>query len=267
MMDLNFNSTSKRVSAESADFSSAINGLIDKSLQAAHAAEEEREFNVSPSAIGHECARKVQFQITGVPWRPAGKLLRIFERGHIGEDMAAAWLVAAGLHLSRSGADGRQHGFQVAGGNIRGRVDGVVLAGPEALGLTYPCLWECKVLGGKGWMELRKKGLAVAYPQYAAQVALYQAYMDLTEPAIVTAVNANTMELHHELVRFDVDLAQRTSDRAVDVLLATQGGELLPRAGGNPDGMPCRFCDFSEHCWVDGGLGPKRPRKPNEERA
>ena len=51
--------------------------------------------------------------------------------------------------------------------------------------------------------------MAAAKPIYAAQVALYQAYMGLTEaPALFTAVNKDTSELHHELVPFDAAVAQ-----------------------------------------------------------
>jgi hypothetical protein len=44
-----------------------------------------------------------------------------------------------------------------------------------------------------------EKGLAVAKPVYAAQVAIYQAYLELHEhPAIFTAINADTMEIYTE---------------------------------------------------------------------
>jgi hypothetical protein len=48
-------------------------------------------------------------------------------------------------------------------------------------------------------------------------------------PALFTAINKDTAELHHELVPFNAELAQRMSDRAVRVLRATDAGELLPR--------------------------------------
>ena len=69
--------------------------------------------------------------------------------------------------------------------------------------------------------EKVSKGVTHAKPIYAAQIALYQAYMDATvpgladNPALFTAINKDTAELHHELVPFDGDLAQRMSDRGV----------------------------------------------------
>ena len=41
-------------------------------------------------------------------------------------------------------------------------------------------------------------------PIYAAQVAIYQAYLELHDyPAIFTAINVDTMEIYTELVPFD----------------------------------------------------------------
>ena len=53
-----------------------------------------------------------------------------------------------------------------------------------------------------------KRGVALSKPVYAAQIALYQAYLELPNPALFTALNRDTMELHCELVPFDASLAQ-----------------------------------------------------------
>lgn len=95
-----------------------------------------------------------------------------------------------------------------------------------------------------------KHRLAVAKPVYAAQVALYQADLELHEhPALFTAVNADTMEIYAELVPFDAELAQRMSDRAVKVITATEAGELLPRAFSEPSHFECRMCPWQDRCW------------------
>ena len=46
--------------------------------------------------------------------------------------------------------------------------------------LRYPCLWEHKCLGSKGWKAIERDGLVGLYAVYAAQVATYQAYLDVT---------------------------------------------------------------------------------------
>jgi len=86
-----------------------------------------------------------------------------------------------GFDLRTRKSDGEQFGFSVADGRLQGHVDGVIVAGPE--GFAYPALWECKCLGNKSWSDLEKKGLAISKPIYAAQVAIYQAYLELTARA------------------------------------------------------------------------------------
>jgi hypothetical protein len=68
-------------------------------------------------------------------------------------------------------------------------------------------------------------------------------------PALFTAINKDTAELHHELVPFNAELAQTMSDKAVRILQATDAGELLPRLTNNPDFFECRFCSWAARCW------------------
>ena len=68
-------------------------------------------------------------------------------------------------------------------------------------------------------------------------------------PALFTAINKDTAELHHELIPFDGELAQRMSDRAVRILQATDAGELLPRIARDRDFHECRMCPWSNRCW------------------
>lgn len=122
---------------------------------------------------------------------------------------------------------GEQFGFSLLDDKLQGHIDGVIVGGPEGFG--YPCLWENKCLGSKSWRDLEKHRLAVSKPVYAAQVAVYQAYLELHEqPALFTAVNADTMEIYAEFIPFDGALAQRLSDRAAQIIAATDAGEQLP---------------------------------------
>jgi len=241
--------------------SERINAGVDAALEAERAATPPRDY-LGGSRLGHPCERALQFEFAGAPKDEgldfSGRVLRIFAIGHQLEDLAIRWLRAAGLDLyTRKGnrPDGEQFGFSVAGGRIRGHVDGIVAEAPAALGLRTPALWECKTMNAKNWRETVAKGVTVAKPVYAAQIALYQAYMEATvpgistAPALFTAINKDTAEIHHELVPFDADLAQRMSDRGVRILRATDAGELLPRIAANRDFFECRFCPWAERCW------------------
>jgi len=235
----------------SASVSGQITALIDIGMQRVRAQQTTRDY-LGASRLGAACERALQFEYAKAPVDHGrdtqGRMLRIFERGHVMEDCMVAWLRDAGFDLRTRKADGEQFGFSVADGRLQGHIDGVIVGGPE--GFAYPALWENKCLGMKSWRELEKNRLAVAKPVYAAQVAIYQAYLELHEhPAIFTALNADTMEIYTEAVPFDAALAQRMSDRAAKVITATEAGELLPRAFNDPTHFECRMCAWQDRCW------------------
>jgi hypothetical protein len=238
-----------------------INAAIDTALERENAAQAPRRY-LGGSRLGHACERALQFEYLQAPKDEGagfdGRLLRIFAIGHVLEDLAVAWLRGAGFQLfTRKGdqPEAPQFGFSIVGGRIRGHVDGVIAGGPNIPGMAFPALWECKTMNAKAWRETASKGVAAAKPIYAAQIAIYQAYMDAAipgvadNPALFTAINKDTAELHHELVPFNAELAQRMSDRAVRILRASDAGELLPRFATTSDHFECRFCPWAKRCW------------------
>ena len=242
-------------------FADRMNAIVDEGLASENATRPPRAY-LGGSRLGHPCERALQFEFAGAPKDDgaefSGRTLRIFGIGHALEDLAVRWLRGAGFDLyTRKGnrPDGDQFGFSVAGSRIRGHVDGIIAAAPEALNLNVPALWECKTMNARNWRETVNKGVVVAKPIYAAQIALYQAYLEAgvpgiaTNPAVFTAINKDTAELHHELVPFDAALAQRMSDRGVRILQATDAGELLPRIARERDFHECRLCAWSNRCW------------------
>ena len=85
-------------------------------------------------------------------------------------------------------------------------------------------------------------------PIYFAQVQLYMAYLQL-EVALLTALNRDTLALHHEAVPFDAGEAQLLSDHAVEILRAAEAGELPPRIAQAADFFLCRLCPYATRCW------------------
>lgn len=241
-----------------------INVFIDAGLVAGREKQQKRSY-LGASRLGVACERALQFEYTDTPKDEekdfTGRTLRIFAMGHVLEDMAAAWLRGAGFDLyttRRNDPEAGQFGFSVARGQLQGHVDGIINGAPAELELRFPMLWECKSLKAASWKDTVKRGVIVSKPVYAAQIATYQAYMESqihglsSNPALFTAINKDTAELHHELVPFDASLAQRMSDRAVKVITASEAGELLPRLTNDPDHYECTFCAWRERCWKAG---------------
>lgn len=238
MLDFNHGAT-KRANVPDTD-------MLD--MAAATIADKPRDY-LGGSRLGEECARKLQYEYMQADAKPlAAKTYMIFQFGHAGEDAAAVLLKASGLDL-RTDKNGRQFGFETAGGKIRGHIDGVICEGPVDLG-PYPYLWEHKAVNNRGWNALVKHGVAKERPVYAGQIALYQAYMDLTEyPALFSFANRDTGQIAFERVPYNAALAQECSDRGVQILRAVESGETLPRPYPDADFFKCKWCDFREGCW------------------
>jgi hypothetical protein len=243
MIDLNTRKDGGRLAA-----------LIDEAIVAERGKDTPREY-LGASELGKECARSLQYSYFKAPKDPGkdfdGRLFRIFHRGHAGEEWMIRWLRAAGFDLRTEKPDGKQFGFSVLGGRVKGHCDGVFVDGPEGFA-PWPRLWECKVLGAKGWAKLHKDGLRKAYPVYYGQVSIYQAYLRLEEnPAVFTALNADSMDIYTEYVPFDCEEAQRLSDLAVRILQACDCGELLPRISSDPSFYICSWCSWKARCHYD----------------
>jgi hypothetical protein len=227
-----------------------INAAIDAALVRANRAQPARDY-LGASRIGEPCARKLAYETTHTP-KDAGRdfdgpILRIFEAGHRFEDLTIDWLRAAGFDLRTRKRDGGQFGFSVAGGRLRGHIDGVIVSGPD-IGLRWPALWEHKALNAKSWTDLVKRGLRASKPIYFAQVQIYMGYLEIGQ-TLFTAMNKDSQELFHEVVPFDPAEAQALSDKAVDLLRAADAGDLPPRIAADADFYLCRLCEYARRCW------------------
>ncbi len=239
-------------------FSNQVTEQIDQALEAVERNKTPRNY-LGASRLGEECQRRLQYEYWHQPVDKGqhfqGRTLRIFQFGHSFETLAIDWLRQAGFDLYTETRDGGQFGFQALDGTLRGHVDGIFNGGPAAIAMTYPALWECKSMNSRSWKDTVKKGVTISKPVYAAQMALYQAYMEeqvpgiSQHPALFTAVNKDTCELYFEQVPFDQGLAQRSSDKAVKILQACDAGELLPRISSDAGHYICKMCPWQQQCW------------------
>ena len=234
--------------ATTGDTTVRVNAHIDAVLVAQTRRQVPRDY-LGGSRVGEPCARKLVYEITHAPkdFDFEANTLRVFDTGHQFEALSITWMRLAGFDLRDRGPDGGQVGFVSAGGKLRGHADGVIVAGPD-VGVAWPALWEHKALGQKSWADLVNRGLRQSKPIYFAQVQLYMAYLGL-EVALLTALNRDTLALHHEAVPFDAGEAQRLSDHAVDILRAADAGELPPRIAAEASSFHCRFCPYAARCW------------------
>lgn len=241
-----------RTGGSHSDQSDAVVKELDRGIIEKESKRSGRKY-LGASSLGDPCARKIQYRYMGV--KPdadkgfPGKTLRTFSLGHAVEDLMVMYFKDAGFDLrTTSSMSNEQFGFSIADGEVRGHIDGVVCGGP--MDLPYPMLWECKSANDKKFKEFVSKGVTVANPVYAAQVALYQTYMDLDKnPCMFVVFNKNTSEIYVEFVPYNKPLAQSISDKAVLILQATKANDVLPRIAQNEDFFQCKWCEFHATCW------------------
>jgi hypothetical protein len=222
----------------------AINDAIER--VAAPTMGRPREQYLGASILGHECLRRIQFDWWVKP-EPSAAKREIFERGHYFEKRVRQLFVAAGFKFAPSEA----LEFTAVGGALRGHADGIIIHGPDLFGayIVYPLIWENKCLKAESWRAIERDGLEKRHDYYLAQVAMYQAYLNVTNPALFTVVNADTCQLLHFFVPFNAERAQAWSDRAANIIAATRADELLPRGFDDPEKFPCKQCPHVSRCW------------------
>ncbi|WP_342270489.1 hypothetical protein [Rickettsia endosymbiont of Orchestes rusci] len=248
-----------------------LNMLLNQALSYEKSTEPLRKY-LGASRLGVPCSRALQYEylkaINGdIRIVDDGNHIRNFEIGYLFERLMIDWLKLSGFKLLTHDEQGKQLGFAVADGKIAGHIDGVITDVPidikdlnrenKDLKISCPMLWETKSMNNKNWRETFTKGLVLSKPVYAAQIALYQAYMEETicgiskNPCLFTAINKDTAEIYVELIPFDAELAQRMSDKAVNIIKATEAGETLPRGFSSKEVFDCKICPYQSKCWGD----------------
>lgn len=235
--------------------SARLNWHIDRALVAKVAAEPARDY-LGASLVGDACERAVQYGFLRAEPDPGrevdGDLARIFERGRWAEVAATGWLRAAGfVLLDVDPATGGQFAFSALDGRVRGHTDGLIVfwRGEGEPPLQLPAGWECKCLGAKYWRALSKEKVRFAHPRYFGQMQVYMGELRL-DRYLFTAVNADTMELYHEVVDFEPAVHAALMERARRVLQACDLGEMVPRGQPSQAHFRCKMCAFSMRCWA-----------------
>lgn len=188
------------------------------------------------SFIGEECLRQVWLDWRGFAREGfEGRMLRLFETGHLQEGRIVADLRRAGFAVWDQQPDGRQYEWQDASGHFITKVDGVIKDVPES---EKPHLLEVKTHNKNSFTTLQKKGVQEAKPTHYAQMQISMALGGFTR-ALYVAVCKDDEQFYVERIREDKaeqEKLQRKIVRLVDARLRP--------AGISDDGSSfgCKYC-------------------------
>lgn len=205
---------------------------------------QEHRPHMGASIIGHECPRYVW-----LTWRWArqpsfpGRVLRMFSTGNREELRLIEELRGIGAEVwATDPTTGEQFEVKACNGHFGGHLDGVAKGVPESP--NTPCVLEFKTHNDKSWRAVASKGVQDAKFQHFLQMQIYMHLMGL-DRALYMAVNKNDDDIYVEWVHAKPDIAEWWLNRAQELIDST---EPPTKAAESPDSLPCKFCNFKEHC-------------------
>jgi hypothetical protein len=217
-------------------------------IYAAYEANQETgyRYHLGASLIGTECERSLWYSFRWASKATfSGRMLRLFQTGHLAEARFVADLRAAGIEVYDVDEDGKQFGVRDEFGHFGGSMDGCGIGFSEAPKTWHLC--EFKTHNEKSFVKLQKEGLQKAKPRHYAQMQVYMHLSGMTR-GFYLAVNKNTDELYQERIEYDATFALQLLAKANRVIQS----EHAPRKLSNdPSWFECRFCDHRAVCHGD----------------
>src|SRR5690606_7065514 len=125
--------------------------------------------HVGRTVTGRECAREIWYSWRWVTKpRFEGRLIRLFNRGHLEEARFLALLAMIGCKVWYQDDKGNQFRSSDHDGHYRGSLDGVVLGVPDLP--DVPCLVEFKTHSDRSFQKLRIAGVRAAKFEHFVQL-------------------------------------------------------------------------------------------------
>lgn len=200
--------------------------------------------HMGASGLGNECDRAIWY---GFRWavKPTfdGRMLRLFNRGHLEEARFIALLLSIGCEVYQQDANGKQYRISDAGGHLGGSGDGVVFNLPD-LAPGTPALTEFKTASEKKFQEMQSKGLREANLTYYVQTQIYMGKMGFAV-TLFMMVNKNNDEIYAELVVFNEQVYEQFLNRGVTLVFTEQPPKKMNESAGF---YKCKWCDHYGVC-------------------
>jgi hypothetical protein len=194
------------------------------------------------SFIGEECIRQVWLNWRGFAReRFDGRMLRLFETGHLQEARIVEELRRAGFAIWDKQENGQQYEFKDPTGHFITKVDGVIKDVPES---EKPHLLEVKTHNKNSFSSLVKKGVQEAKPNHYAQVQISMALGGFTR-ALYVAVCKDDEQFYVERIKEDKEAQAKLQQKIIKLTEAR-----LRPAGISDDGSSfgCKFCSMKAVC-------------------
>lgn len=200
--------------------------------------------HMGASLLGKQCKRSIWY---GFNWVQEpnfdGRMIRLFNRGHLEEARFMALLVQAGIAIWFKKEDGGQFAFSNCNGHYGGSLDIVAkgIVGYE----NIPFLVECKTHSEKSFQKLITTGVESSKPEHVIQMNQYMGHYNLTH-ALYFAVNKNNDEIYCEIILFD----KKKFDFELQLARTVVNKRTPPmRHTKEKAHFVCKYCEVNKICW------------------
>lgn len=208
--------------------------------------------HLGASVIGGKCAREIWygFRWTKAPKFP-GRILRLFNRGHMEEARIIACLLMIGVEVYQQDSNGDQFRITGVDGHFGGSGDGFAIGIPDLPPGTR-CLLEFKTHGEKSFLRLKKDGVYKSKLEHYVQTQCYMRKMGISV-ALYIGVNKNTDEWYPELISLNTEIADQYLERGEKIIRSRTPPERIGKSVGH---WECTYCDYKRICHKVGNEEP-----------
>jgi len=218
--------------------------------------EESHRSHMGASQLGQDCGRAVWYSFRwATKGAHSGRMLRLFNRGHIEEARFIAMLLTVGMPVYQQDENGKQFRISFGDGHGGGSGDGVTQYNGS------PTLLECKTHNEKSFIELagsleswrkyldgeghfKGKGVRDAKPDHFVQSQIYMRKMGLAL-CLYMGVCKNTDDLYIELLTLNSEHADQYIDRGEKLIQMSTPPKKISES---PGFWKCTYCEHRRVC-------------------
>lgn len=197
------------------------------------------------SQLGAECERATWYGYRWVkPSSFGGRMLRLFETGHLAEIRFAGDLEAVGINVNTIDPNtGEQFRAVALEQHFSGSMDGIA-TGIDEKDPDKKYILEFKTHNEKSFNLLVKVGVENSKWQHYVQMQVYMGLFDIHQ-ALYLAVNKNNDELYSEIVEFNREKFNLFMEKAKRIIVTSEPPAKL---NNSPSFFKCKMCDYKDIC-------------------
>lgn len=241
--------TGGNVNLETPGFLKMIAARIENDINtyAQAAYDDGHRTHLGASQIGRECRRQLFYTFRWVKREQFdGRMLRLFQRGHLEEARYAEYLTGIGFTVLLTDEQGNQFRAPFAHGHGGGSLDALIQF-PPAYGIPGWFLGEFKTNKDAGFDALVKSGVQLTKKEHFAQMCMYGSHPTYQlQYGAYFNTNKNDDTMHVEIVKLDWKLGEQMRAKAIDIIRAEYPPD---RIAQNPTFWTCKQCHFHGICW------------------